>query len=574
MIPISMRIVIANWAKIWDGASHGGGVNGYCQSLALSLRDRGHEVISLSSGMTIVPESPECTVRRHEDWLGIGVYEVINSPVMAPSVVQFKDPMGEVSAPDLERELRVFFERVRPDIVHFHNIEGFSTACVEVAKASGAAVAFSLHNYHPVCPQVYLMQGHRTPCVDARNGHACAGCIDANDPAEERALRVAKLRAARETPAAETYRRLQDELKDQFRWPVRVARLAKHTLDWRRRAAEEANAGGDWIPGTALDATPPDQPLATHGADARGQTERVVAERATATQSPRERTEPLLNVIQPEPACDLPPNDYGRRRQAMVAMLNACDGVLAVSDFVRRKYESFGVDPAVTRTLHIGTRITAIVDAAPELAFAPPPHDPAHPRPVRLMFMGYNHHYKGLSMLYESLERLEPEVLARLDLSIYALDGESIEWLFRRLEPRLANLTFEPGYQYQDIPWMLGGRDLTVVCSVWWDNAPQTVFESMACGVPVLGAELGGIPDFVRDGENGLLFRGNDREDLARRLREVVADPTVLNRLRNAVTPPKSIEAHAIEMEAIYEGLRNPARTVVRLGSGAPEPLD
>jgi glycosyltransferase involved in cell wall biosynthesis len=101
---------------------------------------------------------------------------------------------------------------------------------------------------------------------------------------------------------------------------------------------------------------------------------------------------------------------------------------------------------------------------------------------------------------------------------------------------------------------MMGGKDLTLVPSVWWDNAPQTVFESMSCGVPVLGAAVGGIPDFVHHGVNGLLFRGNDREDLKRRLIEVIENPWQLEELRKNVRPCKSIEEHTPEMERIYRG--------------------
>jgi glycosyltransferase involved in cell wall biosynthesis len=130
-----------------------------------------------------------------------------------------------------------------------------------------------------------------------------------------------------------------------------------------------------------------------------------------------------------------------------------------------------------------------------------------------------------------------------------------MQWRFERLRPRLAGLTYQYAYDYSDIPWLLGGRDLVVVPSVWWDNAPQTVFEAFGCGVPVLGAELGGIPDFVTHGHNGLLFRGNDRYDLARRLAECVREPAALDRLRANVRPPKSIADHGTEIEALYHEL-------------------
>lgn len=156
----------------------------------------------------------------------------------------------------------------------------------------------------------------------------------------------------------------------------------------------------------------------------------------------------------------------------------------------------------------------------------------------------------------------------------HALGGESIEPRFRLLEPRLARLIMRHGFEFEQIPALLAGRDLSLVLSTWWDPAPQTVFESFACGVPVLGAELGGIPDFVHDGVNGLLFRGNDPADLARRLASIIDHPDTLHRLRDGVRPPKDIAVHAAELEAIYTGadVAAPATRDARITISTPTP--
>jgi glycosyltransferase involved in cell wall biosynthesis len=213
----------------------------------------------------------------------------------------------------------------------------------------------------------------------------------------------------------------------------------------------------------------------------------------------------------------------------------------------------------VMEVMPIGTRIGEVLAASRDVVFEPPAFaepgagDGAGPaRPVRLAFLGYNHHNKGLPLLVEALEGLDAGRMGRIELSVFALGGESIEWKFRRMEPRLAKLVLVHGYQYQDIPWALGGKDLTLVCSTWWDPAPQVVLESFACGVPVLGAAVGGIPEMVRDGVDGILFRGNDTKDLAAKIAAVVDRPWELNRLRANVGPPKTMAAHARELEGLY----------------------
>jgi glycosyltransferase involved in cell wall biosynthesis len=87
------------------------------------------------------------------------------------------------------------------------------------------------------------------------------------------------------------------------------------------------------------------------------------------------------------------------------------------------------------------------------------------------------------------------------------------------LVPRLSLVSLgqhKPTMELQ-IPWLHLGAlnndrflsmvysvaDLFVICSLQ-DNLPNTVLEAMACGVPAVGIGVGGIPDMIRNGVNGL----------------------------------------------------------------------
>ncbi|MEO0482279.1 MAG: glycosyltransferase [Planctomycetota bacterium] len=594
-----MRIVLVNWAKIWDGASHGGGVNGYAQALALEYIARGHEVVSLCSGQTYLPESfPEprdsaepdaadaantaiepgpCRVVRHADWLGVRVFEVVNSPVLSPSQPQFGDPLGELSAPELEARVAELLADVRPDLVHFHNLEGFSAGCVHAARAAKndlgvrAAVAFSLHNYHTICPQVYLLHRHRHACYDFQGGAQCANCVDAIDPAaEQRRLASAYLKTVPAPPAPEppkprpyrfgmeTWRALGRDLRTLFR-PIKGPEPpppARPPVPVPLPGVQ-ADPRGEGVR-IALPILGADQGGQDH--DTRGQTEQLRTE-ANPPEEPgpgHPDWTPIENDPSTPPVTG-PVNDYGRRRVGMVEALNACDRVLAVSEFVRAKFESMGVDGSRLMNLPIGTRFNRLAEWHKAMLFDPPPIDRLESgelsRPVRMVFMGYNNWAKGLPMMGDALERMPARLLRRLHLSVYAKDGENIEWKFRRMEPRLGGLTFKYGYRPHDVPWICGGQDLGVVPSVWWDNGPQTVIEFRACGLPVLGARLGGIPDTVRDGVDGVLFRGNDRDDFVAKLSALLERLERLFELREQVRKPKDIEVHAEEMLDLYRVL-------------------
>jgi len=61
--------------------------------------------------------------------------------------------------------------------------------------------------------------------------------------------------------------------------------------------------------------------------------------------------------------------------------------------------------------------------------------------------------------------------------------------------------------------WMRRATAL-IVPSLWPDNSPMVIYEACALGLPVIAAQVGGIPELVRDGENGLLFARGDAAGL------------------------------------------------------------
>lgn len=475
-------------------------MNGYCQGLAIELARRGHVVSYLSSGVSysraLDVGSPP-TIRRLGDFGGedggtraIRVFDVVDSPVVAPAIFQFNRPELEERSVPLEHAFAAFLDAHAFDVVHFHNIEGMSAGCVDaaIAATSRPRVLFSLHNYHTVCPQVYLMQAMsdsplRATCRDYRNGHACVACERTHEPAIEVARRVGVPEPAPE-PA---------------RYGPRVAQV------------------------TPVDLT-------------------------------------LDNAIHAEPESDLTPNAYAKRRGAMISALSRCHGVLAVSSFVRRKFEAMGVDASVLRELPIGTRMLDLATDARKVlpcvraSFAEEPS-----RAIRLAFLGYHNFYKGLHVLVEALESLEVAVAGRFELHVYAKDVAPMEPRLNALGAKLATVTIANGYAYTQVPAILCDKDLLVVPSVWWDNGPQTVMEAIACQVPVLASAIGGIPDHVTDNVNALLFRAGDARALATRLCEVAQQPTIIDRLRSQLveSPPAlaTMEEHATELELLYAEL-------------------
>ncbi|MEY8750885.1 N-acetyl-alpha-D-glucosaminyl L-malate synthase BshA [Alkalicoccobacillus gibsonii] len=77
--------------------------------------------------------------------------------------------------------------------------------------------------------------------------------------------------------------------------------------------------------------------------------------------------------------------------------------------------------------------------------------------------------------------------------------------------------------------------------------------EAMACGVPVIGTRIGGIPEVIKDGETGFLCEVGDVGDVMKRAIQLVEDPSTLQRFREAAMQDVIERFNADKIVAEYE---------------------
>ena len=84
-------------------------------------------------------------------------------------------------------------------------------------------------------------------------------------------------------------------------------------------------------------------------------------------------------------------------------------------------------------------------------------------------------------------------------------ERETIEQIIKenKLENRVKLLGFLNKEQMTDV---IRKCKFVVVPSIWYENCPYSILETLAIGKPVIGSNMGGIPELVNDNENGFIY--------------------------------------------------------------------
>ena len=87
----------------------------------------------------------------------------------------------------------------------------------------------------------------------------------------------------------------------------------------------------------------------------------------------------------------------------------------------------------------------------------------------------------------------------------------------------------------------------------------MTVIEALAAECPVVATRVGGVPDVVRDGEDGFLVEAGATDDLAERLGRLARDPDLRARMgrkgRERVLPRYAVERLVDDVDELYRSL-------------------
>jgi len=221
--------------------------------------------------------------------------------------------------------------------------------------------------------------------------------------------------------------------------------------------------------------------------------------------------------------------------------LGRADGAIFVSAFAREQARERGYATRASRVIPNGVDTSAFSPLAEE----PPP-------PTVFFFAGRMDDQKGVDVLLEAFRRLPHGPRLRL-----AGTGPQ-EDEYRRLA---ASLGIERAVRFlgpvprPKLSSLLCESHVYVLPSRY-ENLPLGILEAMACARPVVAARVGGVPEMIDDGAEGLLVPSDDPHTLALAMRRLLADEALRRRMGEAgrarVLARFDWDKVAAETEAFY----------------------
>ncbi|HPA25818.1 MAG TPA: glycosyltransferase [bacterium] len=146
------------------------------------------------------------------------------------------------------------------------------------------------------------------------------------------------------------------------------------------------------------------------------------------------------------------------------------------------------------------------------------------------LFLGQVEVYKGILLLINVFKKLTQETNneAKIFLNIVGT-GSGLE-AAKKLANNHPQINFMGYVANNKLGEIFSKTNATVVTSLCYENSPTVIFESLAYGVPVLAAKIGGI-EFIKDDYNGFTFEAGDENDLLRVLKFALQNKNRLTEL-------------------------------------------
>ena len=159
---------------------------------------------------------------------------------------------------------------------------------------------------------------------------------------------------------------------------------------------------------------------------------------------------------------------------------------------------------------------------------------PFESRKAQVCYVGRLERTKGVHVLVQAMALLGGRIGPEKVQLVIAGDGDPAyrDQLQRHVAERgIRGVTFVGALDSDGVLSLLGSSLVSVVPSLWYENLPNAMLESFACGTPVVASDLGSMRETLAGVDAGLLFAPGDASALAATLLTLLGDAERTSRM-------------------------------------------
>jgi len=230
-----------------------------------------------------------------------------------------------------------------------------------------------------------------------------------------------------------------------------------------------------------------------------------------------------------------------------IKRLMKADKVIAVSDVVagRVKKEYPFLKKSKIITIYNGTEIDSYRVDRDSLR-----RREADKRDFRFIFVGKMFRSKGVHILLKALSKIPEKYSFKLQVLGDGPEESNLKSLTK--DSGLLDKVEFPGYiDNKDIPEYYKSADMIILPTLRDEGMPMVLIQACAASLPIISSRIGGIPNILKDGVNGILVEPGDVEGLYRAILSVIKDSS--KRKRMGENSYKIAREH-FSLEAMVEG--------------------
>ena len=215
------------------------------------------------------------------------------------------------------------------------------------------------------------------------------------------------------------------------------------------------------------------------------------------------------------------------------------DYIITPSEFYRNKFIEDGINPDKIKALHNPVNIKNYDIKTQDDGYA--------------LYFGRLSKEKGVLNLINAFSKLDK---GNLYIAGEGPEKETIEKIIKdnKLEKRVKLLGYLNREQMTEVTKKC---KFVVIPSIWYENCPYVILETLALGKPIVGSDMGGIPELINDNENGFIYHYNDINELRDKMEKLFSDKKLVDKFgkksKELAKENYSMEKYYKEIMKIYD---------------------